>query len=48
MGRMAEHVRTHDAQDADRLCAQADEARQHSEMIRQLVIEREPLSAASK
>jgi two-component system chemotaxis response regulator CheB len=48
MGRMADHVRIHDAQEADRLCARADEARRQSDVIRRLVIEREPLPATTR
>jgi two-component system chemotaxis response regulator CheB len=48
MGRMAEHVRIHDAQEGDRLCARADEARRQSDVIRRLVIEREPLPATTR
>jgi two-component system, chemotaxis family, protein-glutamate methylesterase/glutaminase len=41
MGRMAEHVRTHDTEDANRLCAQADEAKRQSDVIRELLTARE-------
>jgi two-component system, chemotaxis family, protein-glutamate methylesterase/glutaminase len=48
MGRMAEHVRTHHGADADWLCARADEAKRQSDVIRNLVTEREPLPAETK
>src|SRR6185503_355450 len=48
MGRMAEHVRTHDVEEADQLCEKADEAKQQSDAIRRLLIERSPLPVGAK
>jgi two-component system chemotaxis response regulator CheB len=48
MGRMAEHVRTHDSAGAEQLCARADEARRQSDILRNLVMSRDPLPADAK
>jgi len=42
MGRMAEHVRSHDAAEAQQLCDRADEAKRHSDMLRKMVTQRVP------
>jgi two-component system, chemotaxis family, protein-glutamate methylesterase/glutaminase len=44
MGRMADHVRAHhDPRDADRLVERADEAKRQSDVLRKLVMTREPV-----
>jgi two-component system chemotaxis response regulator CheB len=48
MGRMAEHVRTHDPAEAKQLCERADEAKRQSDVIRRLLTQREPLTAETK
>lgn len=47
MGRMADHVKIHDKAEADRLCSRADEAKHQADMIRKLVMERDPLPASA-
>jgi two-component system, chemotaxis family, protein-glutamate methylesterase/glutaminase len=49
LARMAEHFRTnHDPAEADSLRAHADEAKRQSDILRQLVMEREPLPIGAK
>jgi two-component system chemotaxis response regulator CheB len=48
MSTMAEHVQTsHNGKHADRLRARAEEARRHSEALRKLVSDREPIEVTS-
>ena len=46
MQQMSEHLQSHDGDDAQQLAERAEEARRQSEIVRRLVIEREPLTAA--
>jgi hypothetical protein len=48
MGRMAEHVRTHDKEKAQELCNRADEAKRQSDILRGLVMLREPLPSQTE
>src|SRR6185503_3411522 len=48
MGRMAEHVRAHDLAEAPDLCSRADEAKRQSDILRGLVMLREPLPSQTE
>ena len=48
MNRLAEHVKGHDGADLQRLIERAEEAKRQSDVLRQLVMQREPLPAQAK